>query len=136
METMVTAEILRELAKMSDPRTPNSIHKLTDILTIAIFAVIAGADGWVQVESYGERKHRWLKTFLELPNGIPSHDTFGRVFAARNPEEFEKCFLAWMAGLLELSGGKLVAIDGKSLRQSFEHSLGQERHGPPLVPAR
>ena len=122
MEAQVTAEILRELVKVPDPRTANRYHLLCDILTIALFAVIAGADGWVQVASYGQRKKRWLKTFLELPHGIPSHDTFGRVFAAIKPEEFEKCFMAWMAGLVELSGGKLVAIDGKSLRQSFEHA--------------
>jgi predicted transposase YbfD/YdcC len=120
MEAQVTTEILRELLDVPDPRTPNKYHLLGDIMTIAIFAVIAGADGWVQVESYGRRKRKWLKTFLELPYGIPSHDTFGRVFAAIKPEEFEKCFLAWMAGLVELSGGKLVAIDGKSLRQSFQ----------------
>ena len=81
MEAQVTAEILRELVKVPDPRTANRYHKLVDILTIALFAVIAGADGWVQVASYGQRKKRWLKTFLELPHGIPSHDTFGRVFA-------------------------------------------------------
>jgi len=120
MEAQVTTEILRELLKVPDPRTPNGIHKLTDILTIAMFAVIGGANGWVQVAAYGRSKHKWLKTFLELPEGIPSHDTFGRVFAAIKPEEFEKCFMAWMAGLVELGGGKLIAIDGKSLRQSFE----------------
>jgi predicted transposase YbfD/YdcC len=122
MEAQVTAEILRELVKVPDPRTANRYHLLCDILTIALFAVIAGADGWVQVASYGQRKKRWLKTFLELPYGIPSHDTFGRVFAAIKPEELEKCFMAWMAGIVELSGGKLVAIDGKSLRQSFQHA--------------
>jgi len=122
MEAQVTAEILRELLNVPDPRTPNRYHLFGDILTIALFAVIAGADGWVQVESYGQRKKPWLKTFLELPYGIPSHDTFGRVFAAIDPEELEKCFLAWMSGLVALSGGKLVAIDGKSLRRSFEHA--------------
>ena len=122
MEAQVTTEILRELLNVPEPRTANRFHKLVDIMTIAIFAVIAGADGWVQVESYGRRKKNWLATFLELPYGIPSHDTFGRVFAAIKPEEFEKCFMAWMAGLVALSGGKLVAIDGKSLRQSFEHA--------------
>ena len=122
MEAQVTTEILRELLNVPEPRTANRFHLLVDIMTIAIFAVIAGADGWVQVESYGRRKRKWLKTFLELPYGIPSHDTFGRVFAAIKPEEFEKCFMAWMAGLVKLSGGRLVAVDGKSLRQSFQHA--------------
>jgi predicted transposase YbfD/YdcC len=110
------------MAEIPDPRRHNRIHLLGDIVTIAIFAVICGADGWAEVEEYGRRKQAWLKTFLALPEGIPSHDTFGRVFARLKPEEFERCFMAWMAGLVELGGGKLVAIDGKSLRQSFEHA--------------
>ena len=84
--------------------------------------MICGAEGWVDVAEYGRRKRDWLKTFLDLRNGIPSHDTFGRVFARLKPEEFERCFMAWMSTLVELGGGKLVAIDGKSLRQSFDHS--------------
>jgi len=122
MEVRATAEILRHMAEIPDPRRHNRIHLLGDIVTIAIFAVICGADGWAEVEEYGRRKQAWLKTFLALPEGIPSHDTFGRVFARLKPEEFERCFMAWMAGLVELGGGKLVAIDGKSLRQSFEHA--------------
>jgi len=90
-----------------------------DILTIALLAVICGADGWAAVAAYGRAKEKWLKTFLELPNGIPSHDTFGRVFAKLNPDAFEACFRQWIASLVELSGGKLVAIDGKSIRRSF-----------------
>jgi predicted transposase YbfD/YdcC len=92
------------------------------MITLAIFAVICGAEGWVDVAEYGQRKLPWLKTFLDLPHGIPSHDTLGRVFARLQPEEFERCFMAWMSTLVELGGGKLVAIDGKSLRQSFDHS--------------
>jgi predicted transposase YbfD/YdcC len=122
MEAQATAEILRHMSEIPDPRRHNRIHLLGDIITIAIFAVICGADGWVEVAEYGRRKHEWLKTFLSLPDGIPSHDTFGRVFARIKPEEFERCFRAWMSALVELGGGKLVAIDGKSLRQSFEHS--------------
>ena len=121
MDAQATGGILRALCDMPDPRNHNSVHKLTDIITIAVFAVIAGAQGWVDVELYGKKKRKWLKTFLELPKGIPSHDTFGRVFALLDPEHFEKCFMAWMSSLVELSGGKLVAIDGKSLRRSFEH---------------
>lgn len=122
MEAQATAEILRYMSEIPDPRRHNRVHLLGDIVTIAIFAVICGADGWAEVALYGRRKLAWLKTFLALPSGIPSHDTFGRVFARIKPEEFEKCFMAWMAGLVELGGGKLVAVDGKSLRQSFEHA--------------
>jgi predicted transposase YbfD/YdcC len=74
------------------------------------------------VAQYGRHKLAWLKTFLRLEGGIPSHDTFGRIFAKLDPVEFERCFMAWMSSLVQLSGGKLVAVDGKSLRQSFEHS--------------
>jgi predicted transposase YbfD/YdcC len=121
MDSQATAKILRQMCEIPDPRSNNRLHKLPDVITIAIFAVIAGADGWVDVEEYGREKYAWLKTFLDLPYGIPSHDTFGRVFAHLKPEEFERCFMAWMASLVELGGGKLVAIDGKSLRRSFEH---------------
>jgi predicted transposase YbfD/YdcC len=121
MQALIPGEILRVLEHMPDPRRHNTRHNLIDILTIALLAVIAGADGWVGVVHYAQCKFAWLKTFLELPQGIPSHDTFGRVFAKLDPEAFEKCFLEWISALVDLSGGKLVAIDGKSLRRSFEH---------------
>jgi len=121
MDALIPGEILRVLEHMPDPRRHNTRHKLIDILTIGLLAVICGADGWVGVVFYAKSKQDWLKTFLELPAGIPSHDTFGRVFAHLDPEAFEKCFLEWISALVDLSGGKLVAIDGKSLRRSFEH---------------
>jgi len=121
MDAKVTGEILRVLEQMPDPRRHNTRHKLIDILTIGLLAVICGADGWVGVVYWAKSKQDWLKTFLELPDGMPSHDTFGRVFAKLNPEAFEQCFRQWISALVELSGGKLVAIDGKSLRRSFEH---------------
>jgi predicted transposase YbfD/YdcC len=105
---------------MPEPRRSNCRHQLIDILTIALFAVICGADGWVAVAAYGRAKSGWLKTFLELPHGIPSHDTFGDVFCRLDPDAFERCFREWMASMVKCSGGKLVAIDGKSLRRSFE----------------
>ena len=121
MEAQVTGEILRALGKMPEPRQHNIRHQLLDILTIALLAVLSGADGWVAVALYAQHKETWLRSFLELPCGIPSHDTFGRVFARLDPEAFEQCFLEWISALVDLSGGKLVAIDGKSLRRSFEH---------------
>jgi predicted transposase YbfD/YdcC len=120
MDTQATAKIPRPFMQIPDPRRANRRHKLIDVLSIALFAVICGADGWAAVEAYGKAKHAWLKTFLDLPHDIPSHDTFGDVFARLNPEAFEHCFQEWMASMVELSGGKLVAIDGKSLRRSFE----------------
>jgi hypothetical protein len=100
----------------------NKIHKLHDLIVIAVMAVICGADGWAEVALFGRCKHKWLATFLELPGGIPSHDIFGRVFSLLDPEAFERCFLAWMSSLVKLAGGGLVAIDGKSIRRSFEHA--------------
>jgi predicted transposase YbfD/YdcC len=121
MDAPATARILCAMNAVPDPRHHNIRHKLIDILTIAMFAVICGAEGWVEVARYGRSKHQWLKTFLELPCGIPSHDTFGKVFARLDPTAMEQCFQQWMAGLVELSDGKLIAIDGKSLRRSYEH---------------
>jgi predicted transposase YbfD/YdcC len=121
MDTQATAKIPRPFEQIPDSRRANRRHKLIDILTIALFAVICGADGWVAVAAYGRAKKTWLATFLDLPHGIPSHDIFGDVFAKLQPEAFERCFMEWMKKMVQLSGGKLVAIDGKSLRHSFEH---------------
>jgi predicted transposase YbfD/YdcC len=122
MEVTATGGFLRFFSDMPDPRAVNKIHKLHDLIMIAVMAVICGADGWAEVALFGRSKKKWLATFLELPGGIPSHDTFGRVFSLLDPDAFERCFLAWMSALVELSGGRLIAIDGKSIRRSFEHA--------------
>ena len=122
MDGQATGSLLRFFKGLCDPRGRNIIHKLHDILVIAICAVICGADGWVEVEMFGKSKLGWFKTFLDLPGGIPSHDTFGRVFARLQPDAFEQCFIAWISALAGGSGGKLLAIDGKSIRRSFEHA--------------
>lgn len=111
---------LRYFIQVPDPRGCNVIHRFTDILVLAFCAVLCGAEGWVDVEMFATTKLDWFKTFLELPAGIPSHDTFGRVFALIDPDAFEACFTAWMSAVVQLGGGKLIAIDGKSIRQSFE----------------
>lgn len=120
MDAKAPAGIPRAFANLPDPRHHNIRHKLIDILTISLFAVICGAENWVSVAWYGRQREDWLRTFLELPYGIPSHDTFGDVFARLAPDAFEACFQAWTASLAQLSGGKLVAIDGKSIRRAFE----------------
>jgi len=97
-------------------------HKLIDIIVIAICGVICGADDWVGVVAYGKAKKEWLKGFLELPNGIPSHDTFGRVFAMLDPEEFEKCFISWVKAVMKVTAGQVIAIDGKTARRSHDQS--------------
>ncbi len=111
---------------IEDPRIDRSKrHKLIDIMTIAVCAVICGADGWVAIETYGCAKYEWLQTFLELPNGIPSHDTFARVFAQINPQQFQECFLCWMKSIQKITEGEVVAIDGKTLRGSYDKSSDQ-----------
>lgn len=123
MDSQATGGTLRFFKDVPDPRAHNVIHKLHDILVIAICAVICGADGWAEVEEFGRSKQNWFKTFLDLPCGIPSHDTFGRVFAKLDPDAFERCFTAWTGALPKTTGGsKLIAIDGKAIRRSFEHA--------------
>jgi len=111
---------------LPDPRiNRHKRHELTDILIIAICATICGADGWVPIQQFGQSKIEWFKTFLVLPNGIPSHDTFGRVFATLDPVAFEKCFANWVKSLREDNVNDLIAIDGKTLRRSFDHASGK-----------
>jgi predicted transposase YbfD/YdcC len=112
-------------ADLPDPRieTANKLHKLTDILVIATCAVIAGADGWEEIAEYGCSKEDFFRRFLELPNGIPSHDTFERVFAKLDPDAFADRFGRWMAQLCESTGLVHVAIDGKSVRGSAKDTF-------------
>ncbi|MBL8880750.1 MAG: ISAs1 family transposase, partial [Phycisphaerales bacterium] len=103
-------------------------HELVDLIAMAICAIICGADGWVQIAMFGRSKRKWFETFLHLPNGIPAHDTFGRVFARLDPVLFERCFIDWMNRLAKKPLGRLVAIDGKTLRASFDKAA----EGSPL----
>jgi hypothetical protein len=104
---ILNASFLEHLANLIDPRIERSKeHLLKDIIAIAILAIISGADGWVAIEAYGNAKYEWLKSFLELPNGIPSHDTFSRIFSRIEPQQFQECFLSWVnaiVGELELN---------------------------------
>jgi predicted transposase YbfD/YdcC len=125
MYDIPVSTIAKHFGKLEDPRVDRTkLHLLSDILTIAICAVICDADGWVDVENYGVSKHTWLASFLPLPNGIPSHDTFGRVFARIDPEQFQACFIRWMRTIYRVTNGEVVPIDGKTLRHSFDTELG------------
>ena len=118
--------MLRAFSQLTDPRMNRTKrHTLSDILTIAICAIICGADGWTHVAEFGRCKRRWFTTFLELPSGIPSHDTFGRVFAALDPKVFEECFTKWISDLTTASQGRLIAIDGKTIRRSLDTANGK-----------
>ncbi len=106
---------------IEDPRVErHKRHKLIDIITITICAVISGIEHWTEIQSYGETKYKWFKQFLALPHGVPSHDTFSRVFQALNPEELQRCFLNWTQSVFELSKGEIIPIDGKTLRHSYD----------------
>ena len=113
-------------SKVTDPRKDRTKdHKLIDIISIAICAVICGAEGWTDIENFGNRKRLWLETFLELPNGIPSHDTFGRVFSMINAEQFQLAFFEWVWAVNDIIQGQIVNIDGKCLRGSDDKKLGK-----------
>lgn len=112
--------IAKHFEKLKDPRKGTlRYHKFLDILTIAICAVICGADDYEAIAEFGQAKAEWLATFLELPNGIPAHDTFWRVFEALNPEQFQHCFMNWMAGVRKTISREVVSLDGKRLRRSY-----------------
>jgi predicted transposase YbfD/YdcC len=115
-----------QFAALPDPRMERTKrHQLLDVITIALCAVICGADSWAEVEEFGKAKRSWFEAFLTLPNGIPSHDTFGRVFARLDPARFQQCFVAWVQALVAQSAGKLVAVDGKVLRRSHDRRAGK-----------
>lgn len=113
---------LRYFADLPDPRAANVRHRLADLLVMGLCATLCGADGWDDFEEFVRAKADWFTTFLDLPHGVPSADTFRRVFSRLDPEAFERCFMNWMAAVAELAEGKLLAIDGKSIRRSFEHA--------------
>jgi predicted transposase YbfD/YdcC len=118
--------IAEYFSELEDPRWHNRRHKLLDIVVIAICAVICGADSWEDIELFGQSKEEWLKEFLELPHGIPSHDTFRRVFSALDTEQFQGQFLEWIQAVDKLTRGQVVAVDGKTLRRSHDRSEGKK----------
>jgi predicted transposase YbfD/YdcC len=126
MSLKVKPALVDHFSAITDPRIDRQKrHKLIDILTIAICGVICGADDWVAIEAFGQARLEWLKTFLELPNGIPSHDTFGRVFSLISPEELQGCFLSWIRAVYQISKGQIIPIDGKTLRHSYDRGLNK-----------
>ena len=112
-------------AALTDPRclfAPNNRHLLMDILVIAVCAVISGAEGWEDIEEYGKAQADWFAALLDLPHGIPGHDTFRRVLSQLDSEELTQCFIAWTNALSAASGGDIVSIDGQTLRHAFDQA--------------
>jgi hypothetical protein len=121
VETYPVMSIAEHFGRLTDPRMEERVeHRLLDIIVIAICGVICGADSWVEIEEFGKAKQDWLKGFLDLPNGIPSHDTFGRVFACLSAFQFQACFMSWIEAVFRATEGQVVAIDGKRVRRSYD----------------
>ena len=128
MAATTSVGVLHYFEELPDPRreTKNKLHLLVDILVLALCAIIAGCESAVDMEEYGKQKEAWLRKFLRLPHGIPSHDTFSRVLAALDPRPFHDAFVRWVQALHEVTAGQVVSLDGKTLRRSFDKakSLG------------
>jgi len=126
MSRTLSFAILTHFEDLTDPRLDRTkVHKLLDIVVIALCAAICGADSWADVERFGKAKQPWFARFLELPGGIPSHDTFGRVFAHLDTAEFDACLRSWLRSLHKSLQGQSIAIDGKTLRHSFDTATGR-----------
>ena len=125
MENDNDLSFIKHFKEVKDPRREHKkLHKLTDVLFISICAVIANADSFVDIERFGKAKETWFKKYLELPNGIPSHDTFGRLFALLQPEILKECFVSWIKTIVKSINGEIIAIDGKTVRRSFDRVKG------------
>ncbi|MBC8549714.1 MAG: ISAs1 family transposase [Candidatus Brocadiales bacterium] len=112
--------LIESFSIIRDPRVNRQKkHNLIDVIIVAICGVISGCDGWVDVEEYGNTKYDWFKTFLELPNGIPSHDTFGRIFSIIDPIKFQEAFYDWIQSFVQLKEGEVIALDGKYIKASY-----------------
>lgn len=123
----LTSSFLQHFVTLTDPRIERTKeHLLIDIVAIAILAIISGAEGWIGIETYGQVKSDWLKSFLELPNGIPSHDTFSRVFSRLEPQQFQDCFLSWVKSITQKLEIDVIAIDGKTMKQSYDRNQKQK----------
>jgi predicted transposase YbfD/YdcC len=120
------ATFAAHFSELEDPRESNRRHVLIDIIVIAMCAAICGADNWVDVELFGRAKLTWLRQFLALPHGIPTHDTFRRVFARLDAEQFQACFAEWVQAVSQVLTGQVVAVDGKTLRRSHDRAIGRQ----------
>src|SRR3989449_8080452 len=119
----MNASIVEHFQTLEDPRIERTKqHHLLDMLIIALCTLLSGGEGFQDMEFFGKSKRTWLQTFLALPNGIPSHDTFGRLFARLNPQRFQECFLSWTRAVAQFTQGSLISLDGKTVKSSFDRA--------------
>ena len=125
-EPTLIDRLSEHFGRLNDPREEELVeHKLLDMIVIAVCAVICGADTWVEVETFGKARQAWLEGFLDLPHGIASHDTFGRLFARLSGHQFQKCFASWIQAVFTVTSGQVIAIDGKTLRRSYDRGCNK-----------
>lgn len=123
MSIPTSASIVEHFQTLEDPRLERTKkHNLLDIVGIAVCTLLTGGEGFQDMELFGKSKRAWLQTFLALPHGIPSHDTFGRVCARLNPQRFHQCFLSWTSAVAQLTQGTLISLDGKTVKASFDRA--------------
>jgi predicted transposase YbfD/YdcC len=123
MDATCDVSIVSHFKDLKDPRIKRAKkHHLIDIIVIALGSIMVGGDGFQDMELFGKSKREWLEQFLDLPHGIPSHDTFGRVFARLDPKPFHECFLSWTQSVSKLTQGTVVSLDGKTVRASFDRA--------------
>jgi predicted transposase YbfD/YdcC len=123
MAVPTSASIVEHFQTLEDPRIERTKkHRLLDMLVIALCTLLSGGEGFQDMELFGKSKRAWLQTFLALPSGIPSHDTFGRLFARLNPQRFQECFLSWTRAVAQLTQGTLISLDGKTVKASFDRA--------------
>src|SRR5215218_452522 len=117
MSESASPSLFETLSQVPDPRLDRTkLHQLVDILVIAVCATIGAAETWEEIAEFGQAKESWFRKFLALPNGIPSHDTFRRVFLRLHPKQFQEAFVAWVRAVAQATEGEVVAIDGKAVR--------------------
>jgi predicted transposase YbfD/YdcC len=133
MSRTKSARIHDYFADLTDPRRREVTYPLINVVVIAVCAVVCGADDFVAIADFGRARRDWFSRFLDLTNGIPSHDRFNAIFAALKPGEFEVCLLGWITALHEITGGQIIAIDGKTLRRSFD--AASSKSAIPMVSA-
>lgn len=126
MADPMNASIVEHFRTLEDPRIERTKkHNLLDILVIALCTLLTGGEGFQDMALFGKSKRAWRQTFLALPHGIPSHDTFGRVFARLNPQRFRECFLSWTRAVAQLTHGTLISLDGKTVKASCDRATAQ-----------